>query len=175
MLERRAPVVRRRAGEPRSTVLFVASVAALAVLLALVPHTVRTTPLQYRADNGTLSMNWFFQRPSVRPVRNADTYGISTQPVAARAGATFRVAAGVRPTGAPGGRVCIALVATNVSSSSPAQRVHECAPLAAGWTRFPPLTLRTAAPSRVYAEITARGNDGGFEARPPADGRIIVP
>ena len=169
MLERRVPLTLRRAGEPRSTVLFVVSVAALAVLLALVPHAVRTTPIQYRADNGTLSMNWFFQRPSVRPVRNAGEYGISTLPVAARAGAVFSVSGSVRPIGAPGGRVCLALVATNASSSTPAQTTHECAPLAAGSTRFPELTLSTAAPRRVYAEITARGNDGGFEAR-----RLIV-
>jgi len=35
------------------------------------------------------------------------------------------------------------------------------------------VTLLTAAPSRVYAEITARGNDGGFETRALRVTRVV--
>jgi len=172
MAELRVPLVLRRAGEPRATGLFVVSVAAVVALVAFVPHGVRTPSLPYRADNGTLSMNWFFNHPSVRPSGNAGTYGMWTQPVAAPAGAAFTVTDAVRPTGAPGGRVCLALVATIAPSSAPAQTAHECAPLAAGWNRLTAPPLRTAAPSRVYAEITASGNGGGFEARPLVVARV---
>ena len=154
-----------RAGELRATGVFVVSAAAVAALVAFVPHTARTTPVPYTAVNGTVGMNWIVQYPSARPAPRASTYGLSTSPVAARAGATYTVTDAVRPAGAPGGSACLTLLAAGPRSSVPAQRAQECVPLAARWSRFPTVTLRTAAPSRVYAEITARGNAGGFEAR----------
>jgi hypothetical protein len=165
MFEVRVPKFVRGAGELGATGLFVVSVAAVAALVAFVPHTARVTPLPYTAVNGTVAMNWFFHHPSVRPAPSASTYGLLAPPLPARAGATFSVTDTIRPSRAPGGRVCLVLLAITARSSTPAQTAQRCAPLAAGWGRFPTVTLRTAAPSRVYAEITARGNDGGFEAR----------
>jgi hypothetical protein len=164
MLELRVPLFLRR-GEPRATGLFVVTAAAVVALVALVPHAARVPGVPYRAVNGTVGMNWFFQHPSVRPAPDASTYGISTPPLAARAGRTFNVTDTVRPTGSPGGQVCLILLAVAADSSAPAQTAHACAPLAAGWSRLPKLTFVTAAPSHVYAEIIARGNAGGFEAR----------
>jgi hypothetical protein len=154
-----------RRGELRTTGLFVVTAVACAALLAFVPHRARTTPIPYAAVNGTVGMNWIVQYPNARPAPGASTYGLSTPPRAASGGATFSVTDTVRPTGAPGGTVCLSLVAVNAQSSAPAQRANTCIPLAPGWSRFPAVTLLTAAPSRVYAEITARGNADGFEAR----------
>jgi hypothetical protein len=154
-----------RRAETRTTGLFVLSAAAVAVLVGFVPHTTRKPANPYAAVNGTVGMNWFFLHPSARPAPGASTYGLSTPPFAARSGATFSVTDTVRPTGAPGGTVCLSLLAATVQSSAPAQSAHECVPLAAGWNRLPVVKLLTAAPSRVYAEITARGNADGFEAR----------
>jgi len=155
----------------RATGLFVATAVVVAVLVPRIPHLNHTGYLHYTAVNGTVGMNWFFQRPHVRPDPGASTYGFSTrQPVAARAGATLGIFTRARPTGAPGGRVCVSLLAFPAASSArddqssaPAQTAHECASLTAGWNLVPRVTLLTAAPSRVYAEITARGNTGGFE------------
>jgi hypothetical protein len=162
---RRVSVARPSAGELRGTALFVVVAVAVAALVAFVPHTARIPPLPYRADNGTLSMNWFFVRPSIRPAAGATAYGISTFPVAARAGSAFSVTGSARPTSGSGGSVCLRLVRTIPPSPTPVQTSHVCAPLAAGWTKFNTVTLRTAAPGRVYAEISAYGNDGGFETR----------
>lgn len=162
----RVPVGLRRASELRATGFFVATAVLLVVFVPLIPHQAKSGYLRYTAVNGTVRMNWFFQRPRIQPARNASAYGLSSRPFTSRAGATFSVLGGVRPTGAPGGRVCLILAAATARSSTPAQTAHTCMPLKAGWSRFPAVTLRTAAPSNVYAEIAARGNDGGFEARP---------
>lgn len=154
-----------RRGEFRTTGLFVVSAVACAALLAFVPHRSRTTPTPYAPVNGTVGMNWIVQYPSARPAPGASTYGLRTPSLAAKGGASFSVTDGVRPSGAPGGTVCLSLLAVTDQSSAPAQTARKCVPLAAGWSRFPTVTLLTAAPSSVYAEITARGNDGGFEAR----------
>lgn len=169
----------RRSNEARATGVFVATLVVVAVLVPLIPHLNHTGYLHYTAVNGTVGMNWFFQRPHVRPNPGASMYGISTRaPIAASAGASLRIMARARPTGAPGGRVCVSLLAFPPESSAqaqssapapapaPTQTAHECAPLTAGWKRLPTVTLRTTAPSLVYAEITADGNAGGLETGP---------
>jgi hypothetical protein len=161
-----APLALPRASEWRAAVLFVATVALFAVFAPLIPHRAHTPTVQYTAVNGTVGMNWFFEHPLAKPGPNASTYGLSTHAVDAPAGATFRAAGIARPTGAPGGSICLVLAASIPPSTTPAHTAHECVPLTARWNRLKALKLRTTAPSLVYAEIIARGNGGGFEAHP---------
>jgi hypothetical protein len=158
-------VISGRRGELPATGLFVLTAVAVAVLVGFVPHTTRKPAIPYSAVNGTVGMDWFFLHPNARPARGASTYGLSSPPVAASAGATYSVTDSVRSTRAPGGTVCLALRAVTADPSTPPQTAHACAPLTAGWSRLPTVTLVPSAPSRVYAQITALGNDGGFEAR----------
>jgi hypothetical protein len=165
MREVRVPVGLPGARGLLSTGLFVATVVAVAVLVPRLPHQTKTPYVPYTAVNGTVGMNWFFQHPIAKPATSASTYGIESPPIAAGADAILSVKDSVRPSGAPGGSVCLILLAVTGESTTPAQTAQKCAALRAGWSQLPAVTLRTAAPSLVYAEITARGNDGGFEAR----------
>src|SRR5262249_8725146 len=144
MFGRRAPLPLGGASELRATGLFVVAAVVCAALLAFVPHRARTTPVLYTPVNGTVGMNWIVQYPSARPAPGASTYGLATRPVAAGGGATFSVTDTVRPTGAPGGTVCLSLVAATVPASTRAQTAQACVPLKAGWSRFPVVTLVTS-------------------------------
>lgn len=174
MLERRLSLALRRAGEPRATGIFVVTAAAVAALVAFVPHTPRTphNPNAVVGMNAMLSTNFAMLRTYVRPQRAPGSYGIMGHRLTLGAGGGVLASSWVRPTGAPGGRACLALVAVTGGSSVPAQSEHECVPLVAGWSRFPAVRLRAAASGYVYPEITAYGNDGGFEARPLKVARV---
>jgi len=156
----------------RGTAVFLCAAAVVAVLVAFVPHSARVPVPLYRALNGTLKMNWFFSRAYAAPLSTARAYGIATRPVDAAAGEFFTTSVYVRPTGAPGGRACLAIVAAvDRASMAPVQANRECRRLSAGWNKLLPLTLGSDKPEFVYAQLLVRGNAGGFEARP----LVVVP
>jgi hypothetical protein len=168
MVQPSKPPFVERTKDVRATVVFVSTAAAVALFVAFVPHHARSTSSPYAAVNGRIGINAFYNRASVAPLSKADPYGIATLPLKSAAGRVFTTSAYVRPTGPPGGQVCLALLSGVAGSAAPVQTKRECRPLAAGWNQLAPLELRTDASGLVYAQVLVSGADGGFEARPLA-------